>query len=69
VKIFAIMKESETAPILELMARDGPVNARRVALISERLRLLSPPPTQEKTNKAPNAAPTARPAASTQPKP
>lgn len=69
VKIFAIMKESETAPILELMARDGPTNAHRVALISERLRLLSLPPTQEKTNKAPNAAQTARPAAATQPKP
>ena len=71
VKIFAIMKESETAPILELMAKDGPTNARRVALISDRLRLLSAPPTPEKTNKAPNAAqsPTARPAAATQPKP
>ncbi len=69
VKLFAIMKESETAPILELMARDGPTNARRVALISERLRLLSAPPTLEKTNKAPNAAQAARPAAPTQPKP
>jgi flagellar motility protein MotE (MotC chaperone) len=48
VKIFAQMKESETAPILELMAKDGPTAARRVALISDRLRLLSAPPVTEK---------------------
>lgn len=48
VKIFALMKESETAPILELMAKDGPTAARRVALISDRLRLLSTAPLPEK---------------------
>ena len=51
VRILALMKESETAPILENMAKDGPATARRVALISDRLRLLSTPPTTEK-NKA-----------------
>jgi flagellar motility protein MotE (MotC chaperone) len=48
VKVLALMKESETAPILENMAKDGPATARRVALISDRLRLLSVPPTVEK---------------------
>lgn len=45
VKIFAFMKESETAPILENMAKEGPGvppgAARRVAVISDRLRLLN----------------------------
>lgn len=39
VKILATMKESETAPILEAMAQQGEANAKRVAAISERLRL------------------------------
>lgn len=39
VKILACMKESETAPILEAMAGHGEVEAKRVADISERLRL------------------------------
>jgi hypothetical protein len=30
------------------MAKDGPIAARRVALISDRLRLLSAPPAPEK---------------------
>lgn len=46
VKIFAFMKDSETAPILENISKSGPPAARRVALISDRLRLLSVPPTQ-----------------------
>jgi flagellar motility protein MotE (MotC chaperone) len=41
VKIFALMKETETAPILEGMAKAGPATARRVAMITDRLRLLS----------------------------
>jgi flagellar motility protein MotE (MotC chaperone) len=39
VKILATMKESETAPILEAMAHQGVADAKRVAAISERLRL------------------------------
>lgn len=39
VKILAAMKESETAPILEAMAHQGAADAKRVAAISERLRL------------------------------
>lgn len=57
VKIFALMKENETAQILEIMARDGTNSARRVALISDRLRLLTAPPsTDTKTNKTPGKA-------------
>lgn len=40
VKLFALMKESESAAILELMAQDGQLAARRVALLSDRLRRL-----------------------------
>ena len=39
VKIFAFMKESETAPIFELLAKAGTGDAKRAAHISERLRL------------------------------
>lgn len=39
VKIMIFMKENETAPILEKMARSGQADAKRVAMISERLRL------------------------------
>ena len=39
VKILATMKESETAPILEAMAKPAEADAKRVAAISERLRL------------------------------
>jgi flagellar motility protein MotE (MotC chaperone) len=55
VKILALMKETETAPILEGMAKAGPANARRVALISDRLRLLSTAPLPEKA-KLPGSA-------------
>jgi flagellar motility protein MotE (MotC chaperone) len=40
VKIMAVMKDTETAPILELMAKGSEDDAKRVANISERLRLL-----------------------------
>jgi hypothetical protein len=39
VKIMMFMKETETAPILEALAKPGEVQAKRVAAISERLRL------------------------------
>jgi flagellar motility protein MotE (MotC chaperone) len=39
VKILMFMKESETAPILEALAKPGELQAKRVAAISERLRL------------------------------
>jgi flagellar motility protein MotE (MotC chaperone) len=39
VKIMATMKDTETAPILEAMAKQGEADAKRVAAISERLRL------------------------------
>jgi flagellar motility protein MotE (MotC chaperone) len=38
-KILATMKEAETAPLLEAMAHQGEADAKRVAAISERLRL------------------------------
>ena len=39
VKILLFMKDSEAAPILESLAKKGETDARRVASISERLRL------------------------------
>ena len=39
VKIMVFMKENETAPILEALAKSGNDQAKRAALISERLRL------------------------------
>jgi flagellar motility protein MotE (MotC chaperone) len=44
VKLFALMKESESALVLELMAQDGQLAARRVALLSDRLRRLRAKP-------------------------
>jgi flagellar motility protein MotE (MotC chaperone) len=38
VKLFSLMKETESAPLLEAMAREGEVQARRAATISEALR-------------------------------
>jgi flagellar motility protein MotE (MotC chaperone) len=40
VKIFTYMKDAETAPILELMAHGSPADAKRVAQISERLKVV-----------------------------
>ena len=48
VKILSNMKDSETAPILEAMAREGEAEARRAAAISERLRLSLPNPKDSK---------------------
>ena len=39
-KILVYMKEVETAPILELIAKKSPADAKRVAELSERLRLV-----------------------------
>ncbi len=39
VKVMIFMKESESAPVLELMARQSEADAKRAAAISERLRL------------------------------
>ena len=45
VKILSFMKEDQAAPILETLARKGDAQVRRVAGLSERLRLvLSPDP-------------------------
>ena len=40
VKVFAYMKDGESAPILEVMAHLGPADAKRVAQISERLKVV-----------------------------
>lgn len=39
VKVMVFMKEAETGPVLEVMAHQGGADAKRVAGISERLRL------------------------------
>lgn len=49
VKIFAFMKDSETAPIMELLARQGQADAKRAAQISERLRMSISRPGNDKT--------------------
>ena len=41
-KILITMKEAETAPILELIARSTPEEAKRVATLTDRLRLVLP---------------------------
>jgi flagellar motility protein MotE (MotC chaperone) len=40
VKVLTFMKDTETAPVLEAMARQGGDDAKRVAAISERLRFV-----------------------------
>jgi len=49
-RVLALMKDSETAPILEAMAKQGDADARRVAVISDRLRFLLPNPKDSKRN-------------------
>jgi flagellar motility protein MotE (MotC chaperone) len=49
-RVLALMKDSETAPILEAMAKQGEADAKRVAAISERLRVLMPSPKDSKRN-------------------
>lgn len=48
VKIMMFMKEAETAPILEHMAKQGEPQAKRAAALSERLRLSIPSSTSAK---------------------
>jgi flagellar motility protein MotE (MotC chaperone) len=55
VKIFGLMKEAESAPILELMAKDSPAGTRRVSTITDRLRHI-------RSNPAPPSQPQAPPA-------
>lgn len=50
VKILALMKEAESAPIMEAMSKLGPDDAKRVAKITERLRFyLAQPKDGKKT--------------------
>lgn len=44
VKILTYMKDSDTAAVLENMAKDSALAARRVAMISDRLRLITAQP-------------------------
>lgn len=39
VKVLLVMKEKSSAPIIEMIANGNPVDAKRMALVSERLRL------------------------------
>jgi flagellar motility protein MotE (MotC chaperone) len=50
VKILALMKESETAPILETMGKQDESEAKRAAALSERLRLIITKPAPGKTS-------------------
>lgn len=45
IKILVHMKESEVAPVLEILSKQSPDDAKRVALLSERLRLVLLRPT------------------------
>ena len=49
VKILALMKEAETAPILEDFGQGDKREAKRAAMISNRLRLALPPPKKAAT--------------------
>ncbi len=44
VKIMLVMKDSETAPVLDALAKQGAVGAKRAASLSERLRLAQAAP-------------------------
>jgi flagellar motility protein MotE (MotC chaperone) len=48
VKIMIFMKDSETAAVLEALAKKGPAQAHRTAMISDRLRLASSHPLPSK---------------------
>ena len=52
VKILALMKDSEAAPILEALGKQSEAEAKHAATISERLRLsLAKPPSAAATNR------------------
>jgi hypothetical protein len=48
VKILLFMKDTETAPLLESFAKLSEVEAKRAALVSERLRTASKPVSTQK---------------------
>ncbi len=48
VKILVMMKDSETGPVLEAMARQGPEEAARAAALTEKIRLARVPATTAK---------------------
>lgn len=48
VKILAVMKEAESAPLLEALAQGSPADAKRAAAFSSRLRLTQSRPTNDK---------------------
>ena len=51
IKILALMKETESAPIFEAMSKLGPADAKRVAKVTERLRFyLSQPKDAKKAS-------------------
>jgi len=49
VKILALMKEAESAPVLEIIGQGGEKDVKRAALISNRLRLTITPPKKAPT--------------------
>jgi flagellar motility protein MotE (MotC chaperone) len=49
VRLMTVMKESECAPILEAMGQGGKENARRAAMITDRLRVTVAPAKAKKT--------------------
>ena len=49
VKVMMFMKDSETAAILEMLAKGGEAEAKRAAAITELLRMASPPPSAKRT--------------------
>ena len=60
VRLLMFMSEEETAKILSVLAKPGPANARRAALLTERLRLSVQAPAAGKTQSAapkPGSAP------------
>ena len=64
VRLLMFMSEEETAKILSVLAKPGPANARRAALLTERLRLsVQAPPAGKSQSAAPKPGSTALPPA------
>jgi flagellar motility protein MotE (MotC chaperone) len=53
VKILAALKDSESGPIIELLGRQGDAAAKRMALITDRLRTYLSTPKETKKGSAP----------------
>ncbi len=53
VKLFAIMREAEIAPLLELLSKPNASDAKRVAALTDRYRLLQTRPSVTATNRPP----------------